>query len=278
MKRILRSHVEQWVKQMSLPATTRKQGLAASTIKTRYNYVHMAFRAAVNDRIIRHDPSSGVSLPKPRRAEAAMTIPTPEEVGRAMACVESQDFRAFIAVCAFAGLRLGEAAGLQLGDVDFLRRTIIVRRQVQGQTNSMVEVVAPKHGSERRVFIPEELTEMLSEHVRNVGVWGEEEWLFGSGGAPLNRNSAGHLWRGVRNAAGLRDYTLHDLRHFFASGLIAAGCDVVTVQSAMGHSDATTTLKVYAHLWPRAEDRTRAAAAGLMSAVVADKLRTVGTP
>ena len=68
MKRILRSHVEQWVKAMSLPANSRKAGLAGSTIRTRYNYVHMVFGAAVRDRIIREDPSAGVSLPKVRRA------------------------------------------------------------------------------------------------------------------------------------------------------------------------------------------------------------------
>ena len=49
----------------------------------------------------------------------------------------------------------------------------------------------------------------------------------------------------------------------FASGLIAAGCDVVTVQHALGHSTPTITLNTYSHLWPQAEDRTRAAAASL---------------
>jgi integrase len=60
----------------------------------------------------------------------------------------------------------------------------------------------------------------------------------------------------------LHDYP--DLRHFYASGLIAAGCDIVTVQRALGHSTATTTLNTYSHLWPTAEDRTRKAASGLM--------------
>jgi integrase len=60
--------------------------------------------------------------------------------------------------------------------------------------------------------------------------------------------------------------TLHDLRHFCASGLVAAGCDVVTVQRALGHAKATTTLNTYAHLWPSAEDRTRQAAGKLFSA------------
>lgn len=60
---------------------------------------------------------------------------------------------------------------------------------------------------------------------------------------------------------------MHDLRHFCASGLIAAGCDVVTVQRALGHAKATTTLDTYSHLWPTAEDRTRSAAGAMMTAL-----------
>lgn len=52
---------------------------------------------------------------------------------------------------------------------------------------------------------------------------------------------------------------------------------MVTVQRALGHKSAAITLDVYAHLWPTAEDRTRAAAADLMEEVLgsaADSLRT----
>jgi integrase len=70
-------------------------------------------------------------------------------------------------------------------------------------------------------------------------------------------------------------FNLHDLRHFYASGLIAAGCDVVTVQRALGHGKASLTLNTYSHLWPRAEDRTRNAAAQMLNeALTADRVRT----
>jgi integrase len=62
--------------------------------------------------------------------------------------------------------------------------------------------------------------------------------------------------------------------------LIAQGCDVVTVQRALGHSTATTTLNTYSHLWPTAEDRTRKAAQAMMNTALgdsADSLRTEGT-
>ena len=274
MKSIRSSHVQQWVKAMSQPATSRSKGLAATTIRTRYNFVHMAFRAAVQDRVISTDPSDRIALPRTRRAESAMTIPTPEKVALALGSA-SEVFQPFVAVCAFAGLRLGEAAGLQLRDVDFLRRTIRVARQIQGQTSTTTEVVGPKQGSERVVYVAQDLIDMLAAHVQRFGVWGEEEWLFGNFGDFWNRNSAGNQWRAIRKAADLEEFTLHDLRHFFASGLIAAGCDVVTVQRALGHSSATITLGTYSHLWPTAEDKTRTAAADLMASVrAADSLRT----
>ena len=46
----------------------------------------------------------------------------------------------------------------------------------------------------------------------------------------------------ARTAAGCSAVKLHDLRHFYASGLFAAGCDVVTVQRALGHASASVTL------------------------------------
>jgi site-specific recombinase XerD len=71
---------------------------------------------------------------------------------------------------------------------------------------------------------------------------------------------------------------LHDMRHFDASGLIAAGCDVVTVQRALGHASAWVILNTYSHVWPTAEDRTRNAAEGLLletlSGTFADSVRT----
>ncbi len=119
-----RSHVELWVKQM----TTR--GLAPGTVRTRVNNVRAVLRAAVRDRVIASDPSDAVTLPRLRRAEAAMTLPTNDQVGAVLAAADER-FRALVALAAFAGLRWGEAAGLQVGDVDYLRRLLVVRRQVQ---------------------------------------------------------------------------------------------------------------------------------------------------
>lgn len=276
INKITPTHVQAWVRDM------KKRGLADSTIRMRFNYVHMSFAAAVGERILR-DPSKlarrgggpGVKLPAPAKA-SKLAIPSPAQV-RSIFDAAAFYFRPFIAVCAFAGLRLGEAAGLQKGDVDFLGRRLHVQRQVQGQTRDQARETDPKAKSDRWVPIPEELVVILAEHVRTVGVMGDQEWLFTPDAEHVyNRNSAGYRWREACKAAGISGFTLHDLRHFYASGLIASGCDVVTVQKALGHSTPTITLNTYSHLWPNADDRTRSAAAGLVASVLnpADSSRT----
>jgi integrase len=92
----------------------------------------------------------------------------------------------------------------------------------------------------------------------------------------MHAGMVAYQWRTARDRAGI-SFRLHDLRHFFASGLIRAGCDVVTVQRALGHASAATTLRTYSHLWPDANDRTRKAAGELLAASLnspADALRT----
>jgi len=109
------------------------------------------------------------------------------------------------------------------------------------------------------------MVSILSEHLRQYRPRDDQSrWLFvgEQSDQPPHQNTIDHRWRQTLAAAGLAGIGLHDLRHFYASGLIADGCDVVTVQRALGHAKATTTLTTYAHMWLTAEDRTRKAAEG----------------
>jgi len=103
MSTIRRSHVEVWIKSMTV------DGLAATTIKTKFVIVRSVMREAVKDKVISSDPAEGVVLPRRRKAEAAMRTPTVEEVGRLMACADSErvstrkGFRAFVACVRLLG-------------------------------------------------------------------------------------------------------------------------------------------------------------------------------
>ena len=269
MNAIQHSHIEAWVKKMST------DGFAPTTVEMRFYRIRTILRAARRDKIIATDPTEEIALPRKRRAEAAMTIPSPEQVGEILAAADMW-FAPFIALCAFAGLRQGEAAAVKIEDIDFLRRKLNVTRQVQRKRGGGREYRTPKSGSERTVFLPEGLVTMLAEYVRTVGVR-PDGWLFNG---PPQRQNVNRWWHKTLRAAGLSDVKMHDLRHFYASGLIAHGCDVVTVQRAMGHSNPTTTLATYSHLWPSAEDRISKASEAMMKSsagILADSVRTEAT-
>lgn len=247
------SHVEQWIREQS-------ESLAPSTIRTRLTQVRGVIRGAVGDRKLREDVTAGVKPPKARRKQHAMTIPSVGAVSRLLGAVEDQ-YRPMFALCAYAGLRIGEACAVRLEDFDLDAGTLQVQRQVVRKEGGGSELGPPKAESERVVYLPGGLVEMLRGHVE---FWGVEDQLFWAAGRKLmTGSSADFRWRQARDRTGIT-CKIHDLRHFYASGLIAAGCDVVTVQRALGHSSATITLNTYAHLWPSAEDRTREAAATLM--------------
>lgn len=265
------SHLQAWVKQMQVA------GYAPNTINTRMMTVRAALRAPLRDRRIVSDPSVGVVLPRRKARDTSMKVATSEQVGMILAASDAR-MRAYVGLCAFAGLRLGEASAINVSAIDFLRRRISVERQVQKVRGGPPEIRAPKYESSRAVYVPDELLQMLARHVDEQRV-PEAGWLFtgGDGSRPISPTTVNNWWHRTTAAAGISGVTLHALRHHFASGLIAHGCDVVTVQRALGHKSPSVTLNTYSHLWPTAEDRTRQAAGRLATAALggtADSQRT----
>lgn len=288
MHAITQTDVQAWVDSM------KARGLKASTIRMRFDYVHMAFLAAVGKSIdrdpsrIRKRGSDGIVLPTAIRRVSAIDedvdegtadrpLLTVEQVAAIQAAARP-DFRAFIAVCAHAGLRLGEAAGLQLQDIiaeGDEAPALIIRRQIQGATNATTVAAPPKHNSRRRVDVPQQLVNLLLQHVDEYGVLrvGGQSYLFTPDGQHVyNRQSAGYQWRRACEAAGVRGFTLHDARHFFASMQLRASYDPTRVQRALGHSSPSITLGIYSHVAADAAGITRAATADVMARV--EGLRT----
>jgi len=79
-------------------------------------------------------------------------------------------------------------------------------------------------------------------------------------GGPIPQNRFSQTWARAVDRVGLPKGTrFHDLRHTFASALIASGCSVKAVQVALGHESAAVTLNTYSHLWPTDDGRIRGA-------------------
>lgn len=238
--------------------------LSPGTVRNVYEFLNRIMQAAVDDRVIAHSPCQRIVLPA--RSEAEVTSPTAEQV-RALADAVPARFRAVVVLLGGSGLRIGEALGLEVGDVDFLRRTVRVERQ-RLQSGDIGPTKTPK--STRTVPLGQIVIDELAAHLAGHGVMNS---LFTwEDGLPLTYSQWKRVWRAALRSTGL-DLDTHSLRHFTASALIAGGASVKQVQTVLGHSSAAITLKVYAHLWPGDEDRIRVVMDAALSAL-ADQVRT----
>jgi integrase len=170
--------------------------------------------------------------------------------------------RAAVLLGAFAGLRVAEACGLRLADVDFMRGLIHPRVQYPAEELKTEVSRAP-------IPIPASLALQLSSHVAR---WPGEWILTDAHGAQLGPWALERAVRSARNRVpGLPDgFRYHDLRHYFASLLIASGSDVKTVQARVRHASAKTTLDCYGHLWPDRDESTRVAVDAVLAAWIQD--------
>lgn len=109
----------------------RSDVLAASTVHLVFGYVASMFRAAVADRVIGTSPCIGVRLPAIEREDRF--IPSPAQVHAVAAALPAR-LRAAPYLAAGCGLRPSEVLGVELGHVDFLRRTVTVAQQVGNRT------------------------------------------------------------------------------------------------------------------------------------------------
>jgi integrase len=238
--------------------------LAPGTVSVIYRHVSAIFKAAVADRRIVVSPCTGLSVPKPRKARV---VPMTTESVFALAEAMPSRYRAAVILSASTGLRLGEVLGLTVGHVDFLRRHVVVDRQLVQIAGQAPYFGPPKtDASYRTVPLPQVALDELAQHLANFPPSGRDGLLFtNANGAPVRRTSLWSIWQDASTTAGVHAETFHSLRHYYASLLIRHGESVKTVQERLGHASAVETLDTYSHLWPDSDSRTREAVDEAMS-------------
>ncbi len=255
------SHVRAWTSRL------HDENLSASYVYALYSRLAQIFADAVHDGIVPRSPCSRRTSPGAGRQRAYVAT-----TGQIWALHDAMPdrLRAAILLGAFAGLRCAEPCGLRVADVDFMR----------GVISPAVQFLAEElktETSKTAIPVPRSLTLELSAHVQR---WpnSSECLLTGLDGAQLSRWA---LERAVRTARAKVDglpagFRYHDLRHYFASLLIASGADAKTVQARLRHASAKTTLDTYGHLWPDRDESTRTAVDAVLQDR-ADSLRTLRT-
>src|SRR5439155_21720345 len=167
-----------------------------------------------------------------------------------------EQYRCLLALLLTAGLRIGEALGLAVCDLDQTHSLIRVEYQL-GRDGDRTPLKTEE--SRRAIDIPPQLMQQLVALIAARGALNDPAALvFASrNGSGLMRKTATAALARALKAAGIAPPkpSLHALRHSHASMLIALDTPVVDVQRRLGHRKPDTTLRVYAHQWKEREAR-----------------------
>lgn len=233
-------------------AHVASRGVAANTVRLALAPVKALLATAVEEGLIRSNPSAGVRIAQAVAVEGdgddggRVKALTEEELGRLLGEV-AEEWRLLVTLLAQTGLRVSEALPLRWGDVDFGRRRLRVRRSL-----SRRRIGPPKtrHGR-RDVPLTEGMGRALWNARKAAGDAGDDAPIFlGGDGELLDRTRVFRAVRAAAKRAGVPWAGLHTLRHTAATILFRRGWNAVQVQKFLGHHSPAFTLATYVHLLP----------------------------
>jgi integrase len=264
-------------------AEKRGKGYAKNTVRLMRAALSAMLSDAVDDGIIMANPAFGLGRRKASRADRLTPAERIQKVrpmsweqrDALLAALKNPRYSTLFELLAKAGLRPGEAFALQPGDIDWGNRTLRVERSWNLQ-----RIKSTKTYEERTVDLSPDLLRLLERHMAWVKAdalrcgLGEPEWLFPNDeGKPHDESRVRKFHKKGLKDAKLPSFRLYDLRHTYASLLLAAGAPITYVSAQLGHANPGTTLKYYARWipsrgqrWVDLLDRAASAVAGAVSA------------
>lgn len=232
--------VQTWVSEL------HAVGKSATTIKRAFGILSSILDDAVRDRRILANPCKDVKTP--RKVPREHTYLSHDQLHTLAA--EAKDHRTMVLVLGYCGLRWGEAIGLRVKDVDFVRNRINVNQNAV-EVAREIHVGTPKNHERRSVPFPAMLATGLTSQCKDKL---PDALVFpGRQGSFMRRTRTDYessgWFAGAVKRANIPRITPHDLRHTAASLAISAGANAKAVQRMLGHKSAAMTLDTYSGLF-----------------------------
>ena len=239
----------------------RLRTCSASTIRTAHQVLCGFFKWAVEQGMTPSSPMAKVTQPrKPATERKALDE---EQMRRLLAYVADKPMVGLAIRLALAtGLRRGELLALRGRDVDLVAGKIFVTKAIVKLGGCEIESKPKSAAGVRVVSLPPS----IAEELRVLSRAAHAPLLLSRGG---ERPSLAHLSRVVTEAmkaVGLDEgYCLHSARHSHATALLRKKLPVKAVSQRLGHSDVTTTLRTYAHVFASDDAELAEAVEGLLA-------------
>lgn len=220
-------HIEQYKSKRQKDITRFGKPPAKATINRELAFMKTMFSKAIKWNITNTNPIKDVKLFKENNAN--LRILSNEEFNKLYN--SANDFlKPFLLLAINTGMRRSEIFNLKWQDINYEQEYIIV---------------SDSKNDESRV-IP--MNRVLKDTLENLDKNPDIEYVFSqSDGTPI-KSVKTFFWAALKSS-GINHCRLHDLRHSFASRLVMAGVDIVTVQELMGHKSIIMTRR-YSHPTP----------------------------
>jgi integrase len=228
------------------------------TIRKIHITLHSALQQAVKTGMIGRNPASFVQPPKEPSSE--MAILNESQVSQLLIAAQGSRLEALIHLAVISGMRQMELLGLKWNDLDWIKQSLRIERQLLKPDGEGVQFSSPKtRYGKRSISLGAKTIETLRKHYeqqraeqRKAGeAWKEFGLIFTTQhGTPINPRNLLRDYKKLLHAAGLPPIRFHDLRHTCASILLNQGVPVITVSRRLGHAKASITLDIYGHLIP----------------------------
>ncbi len=233
------------------------QTLSGQTILHYHRLISVILQTAVEWQYIPANPAERVKPPKANNQEAEYL--DDKQAIHLLELMQTQPiyYKTAVEVLLFTGMRRGELMGLEWADIDFDNQTITIQRSLQYLPEVGVFKDETKTKSSHRVIkVPSSALTSLRQYrtwqrltfFKNGIPWDESGQIFVTqNGTPMHPDTLTSWFRDFIKTTDLPQIHVHSLRHTNATLQIANGVSVTTVAGNLGHSNANTTTKVYAH-------------------------------
>jgi integrase len=206
-------------------------GLSGSTSDHHVKLMRHIYSTAISFEVVEKNPASKVPLFNEDNKRSRYV--RDDELPRLLGVLKTDANRSVCNLVLWllaTGMRLSEALTLEFSDID--------------QKAGVLTVRALNSKSKRVRHVP--LNDVAKEILAGIRKRpGQTRLFIGRKGEPLVY--VHKVWHRLREKAGIADVRLHDLRHTYASYMVSSGQSLYSVQQALGHADASTTIR-YAHL------------------------------
>ena len=233
--------------------------LEPGTIRNTFSTLRSALGSAVDARRIDANPCARLNVLSSDHAEVRvgieLPIPTELEVARVRRVVAGESFAPLLAVAIATGLRQSELLGLGLDDLDLEGRFVHVQRSLRRSDRTIGR--AKNASSNRYVPIPRALVPIVEAwllerrrlEVLAGSTWRDSGLVFVDGrGRPLAGSTVSHWFADACRRAEVPAYRWHDLRHAYASTLLAKRLPIERVAKLLGHASTSITFRTYWHV------------------------------